>query len=238
MTGWELLTAVVVGLAVNESIELSPWLARRVVKVAARLRYAHNPRAVLRGEEWAAIIEERPGKLFKLLTASGFLLVGILGFVVRMSGYISTLILALRSAKMLVRGGIEYTRSQGDQGAITDAKNTISRGILLAMRPAVRTGSFSTQERAMEFFVNHLPPEDDLESSLELDAWRCSLGKGPKFSRKWKSVSVLTLIVLAFFDLFVLTTFFGFSLIRGKVSSPRMIRVFRRLQKRILRVWN
>ncbi|MGH3803278.1 MAG: hypothetical protein ACRDTD_24735, partial [Pseudonocardiaceae bacterium] len=44
----------------------SPWLAQKLVRWAARVRYP------TRVEELSALIAERPGKLFKLVTASGF----------------------------------------------------------------------------------------------------------------------------------------------------------------------
>jgi lipopolysaccharide/colanic/teichoic acid biosynthesis glycosyltransferase len=69
------VVAVIVGLVANEFTDICPWLAVRVVRWAARLRYPHAPeRAATRGEELAALINDRPGKLFKLLTALGFAL--------------------------------------------------------------------------------------------------------------------------------------------------------------------
>lgn len=63
---WGLVAAVVLGLIINECGELSPWLAQKLVRWAARVRYP------TRVEELSALIAERPGKLFKLVTASGF----------------------------------------------------------------------------------------------------------------------------------------------------------------------
>lgn len=61
------------GLAINECCDLSPWAARKMVMWAARRRYADNPeRAEIRSLELAALIDTRPGKIFKLLTACGF----------------------------------------------------------------------------------------------------------------------------------------------------------------------
>jgi hypothetical protein len=73
MTREEALFAIISGLLVNEATDISPWLAIRLVRWAARLRYLHAPeRAATRGEELAALINDRPGKLFKLFTALGF----------------------------------------------------------------------------------------------------------------------------------------------------------------------
>ncbi|MGH3696602.1 MAG: hypothetical protein ACRDRX_21875 [Pseudonocardiaceae bacterium] len=64
--GWGLVVAVALGLIISEVSELSPWLAHKLIRWAARVRYP------TRVEELSALIAERPGKLFKLVTASGF----------------------------------------------------------------------------------------------------------------------------------------------------------------------
>jgi hypothetical protein len=75
VTRSETAFAIVLGLLVNECCELSPWVAVRLVRWAARLRYSDTPeRAAIRGEELTALVNDRPGKLFKLLTALGFTL--------------------------------------------------------------------------------------------------------------------------------------------------------------------
>ncbi|MEU5694616.1 sugar transferase [Actinosynnema sp. NPDC020468] len=67
MSGWlGFLGTVALALVVNEFGELSPWLARKVVRWAAGIRYPD------RVEELEAVLEDRPGKLFKLVTALGF----------------------------------------------------------------------------------------------------------------------------------------------------------------------
>jgi hypothetical protein len=72
MTATEVLISIAAGLAVNECCDVSLWLADRLVRRAARLRYGASGRAAVRAEEWTAIIHERPGKLLKLVTAIGF----------------------------------------------------------------------------------------------------------------------------------------------------------------------
>ncbi len=75
MTRGEIAFAIISGLLVNEVTDICPWLAIRLVRWAARLRYPDAPeRAATRGEEFAALINDRPGKLFKLFTALGFVL--------------------------------------------------------------------------------------------------------------------------------------------------------------------
>lgn len=76
MSTSDIIIGVVLGLAVNETSDVCPWLAVRLVALAARLRYGDTPRAAERGEEVAAYINDRPGKLLKLLTALWFVTVG------------------------------------------------------------------------------------------------------------------------------------------------------------------
>jgi lipopolysaccharide/colanic/teichoic acid biosynthesis glycosyltransferase len=73
VTREEIAFAIISGLLVNEATEISPWVADRLVRGAARRRYQHDPeRAAIRAVEHARVIKDRPGKLFKLFTALGF----------------------------------------------------------------------------------------------------------------------------------------------------------------------
>ncbi|MGV9600717.1 hypothetical protein ACWDR1_29045 [Streptosporangium sandarakinum] len=76
MNASEVVLAIVLGIVVNEMCDLSPWLAVRLVALAARFQHGTSPRAEERSEDLAAYINDRPGKLFKLLTALGFLATG------------------------------------------------------------------------------------------------------------------------------------------------------------------
>jgi membrane protein YdbS with pleckstrin-like domain len=67
-----LAVAVVLGLVTNELSDISPWVARKLVAWSARERYGGTERAAIRAEELAALINERPGKLFKLGTGLRF----------------------------------------------------------------------------------------------------------------------------------------------------------------------
>jgi hypothetical protein len=79
VTRGEIVFAIVSGLLVNEFCDISPWVALRLVRWAARLRYRGAPaRAAVRGEELAALMQDRPGNLFKLLMAVGFALHALL----------------------------------------------------------------------------------------------------------------------------------------------------------------
>jgi AcrR family transcriptional regulator len=72
MTTLEMLMGIVLGLLVNECCEVSPWLARKCVRWSAHRRYADRCRAQTRAEEFVALIDDRPGNLYKLITALGF----------------------------------------------------------------------------------------------------------------------------------------------------------------------
>jgi hypothetical protein len=79
VTRVELVAAVVLGLLINEATDICPWVAVRLVRWAARLLYRRAPeRAAIRGEELAALVNDRPGKLLKLFTALGFALHALL----------------------------------------------------------------------------------------------------------------------------------------------------------------
>lgn len=62
---WGLIVAIILGLVINECGEVSPWLADKIVTWAARIRW---PDSV---EEKRRHVIDRPGKLFKLITACG-----------------------------------------------------------------------------------------------------------------------------------------------------------------------
>jgi hypothetical protein len=72
MNGWpDVMVGIVLGLVVNECTEVSPWLAHKLVRQAAKIQ--QPDRAAEFAEARSADINDRPGKLFKLFTALGFL---------------------------------------------------------------------------------------------------------------------------------------------------------------------
>ena len=76
--------SVLSGLAINEMSDVSPWLARVLIRKAAYLQYGHTPRGEVRAEELQAMVSiDRPGKLLKICTALGFLAVAIPAWVKR-----------------------------------------------------------------------------------------------------------------------------------------------------------
>jgi hypothetical protein len=81
MTTTSVLLSIVLSLLVNEFCDVSPWIAKRLIRWAARAWTNDKELAATHAEEWLAVIEERPGKLFKLVTAGRFV-VGAAGKVV------------------------------------------------------------------------------------------------------------------------------------------------------------
>lgn len=73
MSTTEIILAVILALVGNEVCDLSPWLGRQLVFVAAKLKYPAGDRRQIRTRELQALIEERPGKLLKLFTGLWFL---------------------------------------------------------------------------------------------------------------------------------------------------------------------
>ncbi|SCG15513.1 hypothetical protein GA0070610_1747 [Micromonospora echinofusca] len=74
MNRWEIILGIVFGLLVNEVTDISPWLAQKLARWSA-YRWTTDPEmAAAYAEEWAALIDDRPGKLLKLLTALRFTL--------------------------------------------------------------------------------------------------------------------------------------------------------------------
>lgn len=71
------LFTLISGLLINECSDLSPWLAHKLVRWSAHLRYADPAEADDLATELAAWVTDRPGKLLKLLLALGFLASGI-----------------------------------------------------------------------------------------------------------------------------------------------------------------
>jgi signal transduction histidine kinase len=86
MTLGEVLFAITAGLVVNEASDVCPWTARKLVRWAAHHKYADPKRAVARAEEQEAAINDRPGKLLKLLTALGFVLAALAAEAGRVAG--------------------------------------------------------------------------------------------------------------------------------------------------------
>jgi hypothetical protein len=69
-------STVIPALLLNECGELSPWLARRIVKSGAHLLLERN-QVTRYQEEWLAGLDETPGKLTVLIRALGIVLIAV-----------------------------------------------------------------------------------------------------------------------------------------------------------------
>jgi len=69
--------AILLGVLVNDIWALATPLAQRIVVVAARSWGRDPEQAAILAEEWRALIDDRPGQLFKLSTAAGLLVAGV-----------------------------------------------------------------------------------------------------------------------------------------------------------------
>lgn len=67
-----MLLGVASSLIASEFTEVSPYLARRLVRWAARIWSTTEEAGEAYAEEWLAVINDRPGKLLQLATALGF----------------------------------------------------------------------------------------------------------------------------------------------------------------------
>ncbi|MFI8266745.1 hypothetical protein [Streptomyces sp. NPDC085665] len=66
------IATLLLGLIVNEAVDISPWLARKTIRWAAH-RIPDQELAQRYEEEWSGFLDERPGKLLKLTYALTFL---------------------------------------------------------------------------------------------------------------------------------------------------------------------
>ena len=95
MTSW--FWGVLGGLVANEVFQLSGWAAQKLVRWSARIRYEDPERAEIRAEELASVIKDRPGELFKLITAICFVLVAARAWAARAASRMSTTDVTLSS---------------------------------------------------------------------------------------------------------------------------------------------
>jgi DNA-binding transcriptional MerR regulator/DNA-binding PadR family transcriptional regulator len=141
VTRGEMVFAIVSGLLVNECCDISPWVAVPLMRWATRLRYrGAAERASVRGEELAALIQDRPGNLFKLLTAFGFTLHAVL-------------VAALRSAPGVVKRAAKAARGQRRHLPLGYRGPTVSELVGISYRRLdywARTGLVTPSVRAAD----------------------------------------------------------------------------------------
>jgi hypothetical protein len=68
----EILIAIITGLIANECYDLSPRVARKIVRWSAHRQYLLPDQAETQAKKLDVDIKNGPGNLFKLITALGF----------------------------------------------------------------------------------------------------------------------------------------------------------------------
>ncbi|MGA5304580.1 hypothetical protein ACPCHT_32045 [Nucisporomicrobium flavum] len=76
MTKTEIAIAALLAIIAAELGEYVEWLAKKLVRTAAHLRYGDIERAQMRAEEWTTVIEDRPGQVLKMGTALALFVAG------------------------------------------------------------------------------------------------------------------------------------------------------------------
>lgn len=157
MSAIELIVTAAMGLAVNECCDLSPALARALVRWSARQHYRDPVRAAERAEEWAAYINDRPGKLFKLCSALRYAVSALLSGRETRAAAISDPALANTPAPLVIafdqhtpyRPGIDddVWHSRIDQ--MKEAWNAVARDVNAATRPVCRRGELHRRLRKL-----------------------------------------------------------------------------------------
>jgi hypothetical protein len=147
-----IVAGVLAGLLIAEYGEIAPWLARKVVRWAALRMYPDVVRAQIRSEELAALIEARPGKVLKLMTALGYAGVAVGSVTARRTGvllgwrqdgrderFARQLIEQLRSLGELRRGIEPVAAALAARHATDDQRETLT-GAAVQMEVHARSG--------------------------------------------------------------------------------------------------
>jgi lipopolysaccharide/colanic/teichoic acid biosynthesis glycosyltransferase len=180
VTRGEIAFAIISGLLVNEATDICPWVAVRLVRGAARLRYPDDPeRAAIRAMEHARVIDDRPGKLLKLFTAVGFALAALIALrgdrkPVAMTGWRAAAkrTIDVGIAAVLLAVGLPLW------AAIAAAIRLTSNGPVLAHAPAVTKGG-------RVFRVYYFRTEDVDAASIESDDEDLPLTRVGAFLRRY-----------------------------------------------------
>jgi hypothetical protein len=130
VTIWAVILSVLLGLAVNESCELSPWAAKKITRWSARLRNDDPERARIRSEEWLAVIEDVPGKLFKFITALCFAADALRAWARRAVARLSA------DVPVVSSGGTVAVK----KAAIAVAAGTVAFAVVFAAEPVISRG--------------------------------------------------------------------------------------------------
>jgi hypothetical protein len=163
-----IVAGVLAGLLIAEYGEIAPWIARMLVRWSAFRMYADVVRAQIRSEELAALIEERPGKVLKLMTALGYAGVAVGSLAARRVGavfgwrhdgrderFARELIERLRSLGEL-RRGIEPVAAALAARHATDAHRGTLTGAAVQMEVHARSGDLQAFLAADILFLRSL----------------------------------------------------------------------------------
>ena len=153
----ELVVTAAMGLAVNECCDLSPALARALVRWSARHRYRDPVRAAERAEEWAAYINDRPGKLFKLCSALRYAVSALVSGQETRAAAISGPALAAAPAPLaiafdqhtLYRPGVDDDVWHGRIDQMKEAWNAVACDVKAATLPVCRRGELHRRLRKL-----------------------------------------------------------------------------------------
>jgi hypothetical protein len=157
MSAIELVVTAAMGLAVNECCDLSPALARALVRWSARRHYRDPVRAAERAEEWAAYINDRPGKLFKLCSALRYAVSALVSGQETRAAAISGSALAHTPAPLVIafdqhtpyRPGIDNDVWHSRIDQMKEAWNAIAHDVDAATRPVCRRGELHRRLRKL-----------------------------------------------------------------------------------------
>ncbi|GLX06797.1 hypothetical protein [Microbispora sp. NBRC 16548] len=137
MSTTETIIGIAAGLAVTELTDISPWAARKIVTWSAHLKYGKSPRAAIRAEELCALVDSRPGKLFKLVTALTFA-VGATGAHAYRTALTWRLSFEIRTmSRSQISAEIELSSDTEERLSIVVASNLISVGVDLDQAESV-----------------------------------------------------------------------------------------------------
>ncbi len=151
MNTWQTLAAGgLISLFTAELSDLGPWLARRVVKLSARLLLDRDL-AEQYGEEWLASIDSTPGKLTPLARATGilFLTVPVLNYRYFDDWWVCTVFLPIATRVMRFQLQWPWGFDRGIDPALYSTRPDYNH-LLKMTCAAVRSGAAEERTDALE----------------------------------------------------------------------------------------
>lgn len=150
MTLRAIIISFLIALVANEVTGFSPWAARRLVAWAAKRTHGSTDAASVRAEEWAALVDARPGNLFKLFTAFSF----VLGAVAQSSRNTATRAVAQGGVLLADLIALPFRSAVAararEEGRMATAELWTAAGVPLVQSLSRLVGAPTTQERNNE----------------------------------------------------------------------------------------